>query len=807
MKKSTVKRLTSLAISICLIVGILTIGSISTMAAGGKLVYAGGGEYFTDTSVKTQKQSDAWVYISKTAKDSTTDHSLHEDEFLVTLVAKTKEKVDTIGMVADSQVSLVMDTSTSMYFFCAECGQNVCNTSGGVVRNKHSRTCKYYNSSSTAGQKSNAAYNFESRMDRTKTVSLAFLDGYAASSQNTTAHRYVSIVNFNTTATYFQPNSAQPTNAWLDVNTDNTGGAANLAAMKKYITDLPSTLPSGTPATNPDAGLSVANSLLRDSRFNPYISVENKSLILYTDGTPNRYVNASAAVMSTQGTSPARPNPHPYPATSNVVTNTTKYNPSTPTVIPPRYTSPSAKATAMKNAGISVFTVAYGGDADYTASGDDNADWAYDVKWMESLASTPADAYVADGQTSLDDMIRSFAEICDQIVWSDVAPYIITDPMGPYYIWSTSNTLNQGSAAGQTFAQNSFVWDLKKTPAPTKDADGWYTYTYTYKVTFDANAAWAAGYYKAFDASQGAPLNNTTTLTYVKRIDNNVVSDVQTVEFYLPRAVFVGGSTLKMPLNWMRSTEVSDDSYIVPAGGTADAWTYQNAMQRTPLQYFEDSNVRAVANGKAANNTEYVYNYDSQAEGRPLIWDRGNYFPLYKDQNGDVSYEWASWEHWGRSGNITDGTDYSVRRFTAYFDVDSAMLSNSSSVLLAPEDELGAMSYLFPIDDNAFIFVNGQLAFWGGTDVIKGENQYGALLRDNFMTKAGIQVRDGVNSVFKNVYPHTDGWCIDLQENASAVNIKSLLVPGFNRVDIFVDDFWEGGGMNLLNLYANVATK
>ena len=122
-------------------------------------------------------------------------------------------------------------------------------------------------------------------------------------------------------------------------------------------------------------------------------------------------------------------------------------------------------------------------------------------------------------------------------------------------------------------------------------------------------------------------------------------------------------------------------------------------------------------------------------------------------------------------------------------------------MLLASEDELGKMGYLFPINDNIFVFINEQLAFWGGTDMTAGENQYGALNRITFMGKQGIKVRNGINGMLQNVYPHTDGWCIDLEDNAESVNIKSLLYPGFNRIDIITDEYWEGGGMNQLQLF------
>jgi len=253
-------------------------------------------------------------------------------------------------------------------------------------------------------------------------------------------------------------------------------------------------------------------------------------------------------------------------------------------------------------------------------------------------------------------------------------------------------------------------------------------------------------------------------------------------------------------LGWMRSTEVPEESFTKPITTGTDAWTYSEVFANTPIKYFENEDVRAVANQKAAGGTEVVRPLDQQLVGIRHIWDSGDYFPLYKEQNGNVFYDWASWKHFGINGevNTTDG-EYSIRRFSAYIDLSAQQLTGS--VLLAPEDELGNMSYLMPINDNMFVFVNGQLAYWGGTDVIAGGNQYGALTRTAFMGQDGIKVRNGVNGVLKNIYPHTDGWCIDLEENSGAVNIQPLLTTGFNRIDIITDDYWEGGGMNRLDLW------
>ena len=252
-------------------------------------------------------------------------------------------------------------------------------------------------------------------------------------------------------------------------------------------------------------------------------------------------------------------------------------------------------------------------------------------------------------------------------------------------------------------------------------------------------------------------------------------------------------------LGWMRSSELPEDKFLMTVGGSE--WTYSDAFSKTPIKYFENESVRGTANTKASQGAEFTKPFGEQLVGIEHIWDAGTYFGTYKDTFMHRANDWASWLHTGESGNTENKGEYSIRRFSAYIDIPESQFSVISTANLAPVDELNQMSYLFPVNDNVFVFVNGTLAYWGGTDIVAGGNQYGALNRTEFMGKAGIPVRNGVNGVFKDMYPFTDGWCIDLEANSAEVNIKSLLKPGFNRIDIFTDEYWEGGGMNRVDLF------
>jgi len=261
----------------------------------------------------------------------------------------------------------------------------------------------------------------------------------------------------------------------------------------------------------------------------------------------------------------------------------------------------------------------------------------------------------------------------------------------------------------------------------------------------------------------------------------------------------------RVTLEWMRSSEDSADAFIRPIVQGVDAFAYGEVLEGTPLRYFENDGTRAKANERALNGGEYVYAESGQITGAQYIWDGGNFFTKYREQNGDVSYKWASWKHFGVDGALNPiRGDYSIRRFTSYFDLSDALYQNLLTAFIAAEDESGKMSYLFPINDTVFLFVNGKLAYWGGTDIKEGHNQFGAMIREVFMGKDGVPVFSGVNDEYKTIYPHTDGWCIDLAIHREDVDIKSLLTAGENRIDIITDDYWEGGGMNKPQLYVEL---
>ena len=241
-------------------------------------------------------------------------------------------------------------------------------------------------------------------------------------------------------------------------------------------------------------------------------------------------------------------------------------------------------------------------------------------------------------------------------------------------------------------------------------------------------------------------------------------------------------------LEWMRGSEAEADVMIRLATDDAE-WAYGSIFEATPLRYFQSTGAQTAANTKAAAGEESVYAESGQKAGYENVWDCGENL---SGEKSEMYYDWASWKHYGT------GTDsHSIRRFSSYVELDAEQYYSLSDAMLAPEDELGVMSYLFPVNDNMFVFVNGRLAFCNADTAARAQTEKEYVFGGN----NGLLTRSGENYIFNGLFPHTGGRCIDLEKYKDAVNIKSFLKLGENRIDIIFDEYNNGGGMNKLNLY------
>jgi hypothetical protein len=140
---------------------------------------------------------------------------------------------------------------------------------------------------------------------------------------------------------------------------------------------------------------------------------------------------------------------------------------------------------------------------------------------------------------------------------------------------------------------------------------------------------------------------------------------------------------------------------------------------------------------------------------------------------------------------------YSLRRFTAYLDVDLSSYTVDSAYLVSqfPSDEEGM--FIFPLNDSIFVFVNGQLAYWTSTDLIGGGNFpehrlyfYGQ--QGDYMTKEYPDDSPPPDARFV----FTDGWYLTLGGTQRIADIAPYLRDGKNVIDVFADDLYFGGGMS-----------
>jgi len=146
------------------------------------------------------------------------------------------------------------------------------------------------------------------------------------------------------------------------------------------------------------------------------------------------------------------------------------------------------------------------------------------------------------------------------------------------------------------------------------------------------------------------------------------------------------------------------------------------------------------------------------------IWDGGTSSQRFTGYYSLLSEEWTSWKR-------QHSNDVDLRRFQMTFEK-----SNNTEVMTA-----NIISQLngnnIGINDRMYVFVNGTLAFWGGTSAT-----------GSIAGVAGILAGSD-----RTLYPETDGWFI-----TQNVNVAPMLVNGTNVVDIFTEENATGGGMDRL---------
>ena len=169
-----------------------------------------------------------------------------------------------------------------------------------------------------------------------------------------------------------------------------------------------------------------------------------------------------------------------------------------------------------------------------------------------------------------------------------------------------------------------------------------------------------------------------------------------------------------------------------------------------------------------------------------LLWDGGTAYQNYTEYSTRNDISWASWKwiygngaKWPEFTKDQEGRA-DLRRFQATFDIPEGYVITAgklTSVNPGHEDVL-------PMNDNIYIFVNGELLFWGGT----------ILAHEPAKTFLGMEGRNP-QPQNQTIYRETDGWFM----LGSIPEITSF-TDGENVIDIFVEEYWGGGGMHELEL-------
>lgn len=379
-----------------------------------------------------QSCADGQIMVNKTIRG--TDR---ENVFDIDLEVITKDKMKTETLTEDAAVVLIMDTSESMNQFI-----------GG--RNQYRR------------------------IDKAKEAAQTFINGFV--SENPQVQRKIAIVNFSKYAA-----TAQPWENASALAQTGDAGSRQCEALKHL---------RAYEGTNMEAGLRAAKALLAA----PEISgIQNKSIILLSDGVPTYYVKANGETGGNGGETS-------HECHSNV-------------------------EQFMKNelGDISRYAV-YIGEKDYSGryasiycEGRGRCSLYMEVPdWIRS--SCQAVTFAAEEAA---DLVQAFQQI-SRLIMLQAQAYILTDPMGANMQLLTDTLEDDTGILQESKTKKGFQWDLKQV-IPEKLGKEGYVYRLTYSVRL-------SNLEEGVNADNFCPANGVTELTYL------IVEEGKEAEAELQRA-------------------------------------------------------------------------------------------------------------------------------------------------------------------------------------------------------------------------------------------------------------------------------
>lgn len=164
------------------------------------------------------------------------------------------------------------------------------------------------------------------------------------------------------------------------------------------------------------------------------------------------------------------------------------------------------------------------------------------------------------------------------------------------------------------------------------------------------------------------------------------------------------------------------------------------------------------------------------------VFDNGVFTPAVNKANVPFGNQWASWKQYSAAGPASCGNVFELRHFQGKFNLPSGLTINTIT-LDSPYYTDSALTNEVPVNDNAYIFING-------VEVKRVGTSYGAVNR-------GL----GGTAPIAN---ETDGWIGNGNLSSNAV---TLLHSGENVIDIVAGEWCVWGGLGKVDLKLEVESK
>lgn len=497
--------------------------------------------YAEDTDEQTRKQIVNVGGITKNDEDGvevskTITSGGLENYFDITLQINSKDSVKEIMRPQDLAIVVVMDVSNTMIQYNVD--NNLKNDFDQYEAGKEGDTTRYATAIT-------AATNFINEFA-----------GYSAGLGDNVV-RKIGYVAFNTDA-----------HKVFDLSTCKTEAEANnlIADMKadtEAIVEEKGYKSKDTRYTNIEAGLAMAGDMLANAG-----ALDNKYIIFLSDGLPTTYIKTgyTGYVPVTSSGSESKNGYFYNEVTKNACKKGTNY--SDRGAIKARN-----KATAIKNAGVKIYSVGTGIDDDFVNTPaemmatenkyySDNGKYPYYGSYIDTETKNyeigqsitdfqnwlgnsigSGNYYNATDRASLENAyVEIFKNIKDTISTSVKASWVAEDPMGVngnveniefVGLYDDNNVLHDSLTKGETnqtdtasLADNKINWDLKVSDYEEESTEGNYIYRLKYRVRLENEL-------KSFSPSSVYDTNGVTKLSYVVRVNGEMTGEKE-IAFKIP---------------------------------------------------------------------------------------------------------------------------------------------------------------------------------------------------------------------------------------------------------------------------------